>query len=236
MRDGTLGGLPRAQKDKDPGRSELETYGEDEIRALLDACDERPRGVRDRLAILLMWCAGLTQSELLMLDSDAWTARTGRVSVPGKRARTVMVPRVRRREITSAWGRWVAEWTPIVDDPSTPFICNLQGDRIDDSYYRRMLPRLAARAGLKRRVHAQGLRHTFAADMYRSGVPVELIWRQMGHAKLSFTVAYLARLCRERPTPDHEYLSTSGRGGGSGKSGRGRQAAGEHGTRSGISA
>lgn len=213
----------KAKKAKDPGRSSLETYTETEIRALLGACDSRPRGIRDRLAILLMWCAGLTQTELLTLPAAAWDGRSGKLEVPGKRARTVKVPEVRRKEISVALSKWVAEWRVLVDDESTPLISNLMGRRLDDSYYRRMLPKLAARASIERRVHAQGLRHTFAADMYRSGVPVELISRQLGHARLSFTVAYLARLQVDRPTPEHAYL-----GGGSRASRRRTAAAERH--------
>jgi transcriptional regulator with XRE-family HTH domain len=46
-----------------------------------------------------------------------------------------------------------------------PIFCTLQGGRLDSSYVRRLLPRLARKAGVDRRVHAHGLRHTYAAEL-----------------------------------------------------------------------
>ncbi len=47
-------------------------------------------------------------------------------------------------------------------------LCTLHGGRLDTSYVRRLLPRLAVRAGIEgKRVHAHGLRHTHAAELAR---------------------------------------------------------------------
>ena len=40
--------------------------------------------------------------------------------------------------------------------------CTLAGRPLDQSYVRHLLPRLARKAGIERRVHAHGLRHAFA--------------------------------------------------------------------------
>jgi len=59
------------------------------------------------------------------------------------------------------------------------------------SYVRTALPRLAAKAGIEKRVHAHALRHTLAFELMMEGVPVPIIQRQLGHASLATTQRYL---------------------------------------------
>lgn len=59
---------------------------------------------------------------------------------------------------------------------------------------RTLLPRLAGKAGIDKRVHPHGLRHTMAFELMMEGVPVPVIQRQLGHASLATTDRYLAHL------------------------------------------
>lgn len=72
-----------------------------------------------------------------------------------------------------------------------PLLCTIGGDALDASYVRRLLPRLAQRAGIQKRVHAHGLRHAHAAELAAEGKPVNLIQRQLGHSSLATTSRYL---------------------------------------------
>jgi len=58
----------------------------------------------------------------------------------------------------------------------------LRGNAMSDAYVRRLLKRLAAKAGIDKRVHAHGLRHTHAAQLRAEGVDIAIISRQLGHA------------------------------------------------------
>lgn len=58
-------------------------------------------------------------------------------------------------------------------------------------YVRLLLPRLAAKCGIEKRVHAHGFRHTHTAELAAEGVPVNVISRQLGHANTSVTARYL---------------------------------------------
>jgi site-specific recombinase XerD len=51
-----------------------------------------------------------------------------------------------------------------------PLFCTLAGCPILSGYVRDMLKRQAAKAGLEKRVHPHGLRHTHAAELEMSGV------------------------------------------------------------------
>lgn len=70
----------------------------------------------------------------------------------------------------------------------------LQGQPVHSAYVRALLPRLARRAGIDKRVHAHGLRHTHAAELALEGKPMNLIQAQLGHASLATTSSYLAHI------------------------------------------
>ena len=63
---------------------------------------------------------------------------------------------------------------------------------------RRLLPRLAARAGIEKRVHPHGLRHTHAAELAAEGKPLNLIQAQLGHASLATTDRYLCHIAPQQ--------------------------------------
>jgi hypothetical protein len=68
------------------------------------------------------------------------------------------------------------------------------GRPLRDSTYRETLKRYAKRAGICKRVHPHGLRHTHAHDLAMEGVPVPLIQRQLGHVDLAMTQHYIDHL------------------------------------------
>ncbi len=77
---------------------------------------------------------------------------------------------------------------------SSPLFCTLSGGWLQPSYVRQLLPRLAEKAGISKRVHAAGLRYTHAAELAAEGLPVELISAQLGHESLASTGRYLRRI------------------------------------------
>ena len=58
-------------------------------------------------------------------------------------------------------------------------------------HIRALLPRIASKAGVEKRVHAYGLRHTHAAQLGSEGVPVNIIQHQLGHSNAATTSRYL---------------------------------------------
>ncbi len=65
---------------------------------------------------------------------------------------------------------------------------------MDDGYFRALLPKLARQAGIAKRVHAHGLRHTHAFELMMEGVPMRIIQQQLGHVSLATTDRYLAHI------------------------------------------
>jgi site-specific recombinase XerD len=166
----------------------------DEVLALLYACGDTPVGKRNRALIVVMWRAGLRLAEALALrvedlDSHSRTIRV--MHGKGDKARTVAMD-------SQAWESlegWLRSRSPHWWD--SPVFCTLKGGPLSQSYVRAMLPRLAKKAGVTRRVHAHVFRHTFAVELVRAGTPVPLIQRLLGHSSLATTSIYLGSLSPE---------------------------------------
>ena len=175
----------------------LETYLPTiaDVRALAGACSRRaPTGIRNRALVLLLASTGLRISEALALRPRDWEAESGWVRVQrgkGDKARTVPVGLPEAVEALSAW--LDRRRTLGVTGHRTIF-CTLNGGRIQPSYTRALMPRLAGRAGIEGRIHAHGLRHFFAASLAQSRCPVVHIQQALGHSNLGTTSRYLARI------------------------------------------
>jgi site-specific recombinase XerD len=165
-----------------------------EIEGLIRACSYRaPTGVRNRALIALAWRGGLRVSEVLALRPKDVDVDSGVVVVQhGKGDKT------RRVGIDAGTGALVARWIEARRKsgmgPNRPLICTLDGGQMDSSYVRHLLPRLAKRAGIEKRVHCHGLRHAYAVELEREGATVSAIRDLLGHSSASVTDRYLRRL------------------------------------------
>ena len=166
----------------------------DEVRRLLAQCSATSStGTRYRALITVMYRSGLRCSEALALRPKDVDLRAGSVTVlhgKGDRRRTV--------GIDPGAGRVVAAWIRYrrrLDLPhDAPLFCTLRGNPIPPSQIRTLLPRLARKAGVDKRVHPHGLRHTHAFELMMEGVPMPIIQSQLGHASLATTDTYLAHI------------------------------------------
>lgn len=170
-----------------------ESYTRGEMKALIMSCDMFRQPERMRALISLLWRAGLRLDEALSLrpidvDDEYKTIRVLRGK--GSKARTVAI---------DDYGlKLINDWLAVRDvDPGSPLICTNSGKKISQSWVRTVLPKLGKRAGVDRRVHAHGFRHTFTVELVREGVPMPLIQRLLGHASLGTTSAYVASLAPE---------------------------------------
>jgi integrase/recombinase XerD len=173
----------------------LVTYlTEEEIDALLDACDQRTwTGRRDHAMFVLTIQTGLRISELAALTRDDITLGTGAhvhcIGKGRKERRTPLVPETRK--VLKAW---LAERAGDPDDPLFPTTTAKHLSR--DAIERRLARHVAAAAGsclsLKRkRVTMHTLRHTAAMRLLLAGNDVTVIALWLGHEQISTTNVYL---------------------------------------------
>ena len=72
-----------------------------------------------------------------------------------------------------------------------PVFCSQSGLALTDGYVRQLLPRLGREAGILKRIHAHGFRHTHAAQLREEGVDIGIISKQLGHTSIATTARYL---------------------------------------------
>lgn len=168
-----------------------EVLTESEAVALIKACSARaPTGIRNRALIAVLWRCGLRISEALALELRDLDFEAGTIRVrhgKGDKSRTVGLD----EQTAALLARWLDRRRDLSPGARAPIFCTLRGGRIDTSYIRHLLPRLARKAGVDRPVHAHGLRHTYAAELAREKTPINVIRDALGHTSLAVTDRYL---------------------------------------------
>lgn len=165
-----------------------------EMASLLRACSgTAPTGLRNRALIVVLYRAGLRITEALSLFPKDLDPVAGTVTVlrgkGGKRRTVGLDP-----QGFSVVERWLDRRAQRALNGRHPVFCTLDGRKVSSAYVRGLLPRLARKAGIEKRVHAHGLRHTHAAELAREGVPMNVIQQQLGHTSLATTSRYLAHV------------------------------------------
>ncbi len=163
----------------------------DEVQRLIGACSHTSTaGIRDRALIVLLYRTGLRSQEALDLrlkDIDFDVCSVTVLHGKGDRRRMVGID-PKALEYVAAWvKRRSAKGHP----PGAPLFCTSTGSKIWGGQLRTTLKQLGERAGIQKRVHAHGLRHTHAYELMMEKIPMPIIQRQLGHMSLATTDRYL---------------------------------------------
>lgn len=179
-----------------------------EVQALLDALPRRgASGSRNRALIVVLWRVGLRIGEALALAPKDLDLELGSITVlqgKGAKRRVVAVDRMTRRYLEA----WLAERSRLGIGEDTPLFCTVSRDvagvgrSMGAPSVREMLKRYARKAGLRKRVHPHGLRHTCAFELSEAGIPMTHIQQQLGHEDLAMTDHYVRHLA-----PRHLFAS-----------------------------
>jgi integrase len=162
-----------------------EVFTPAEIDALLSAFPETRVGVRDRALTAVTLYAGLRCSEALSLrpcdvdlDRMSVTIMNGKGS---KRGVSGMNPKA--VPYLEAWlaARGDSEWLFHTRTGKGMLAC----------YFREMIKKAGARAGIRHRCHPHALRHSCAVSLAKANVPVPIISKQLRHSNIATTAAYL---------------------------------------------
>lgn len=182
-----------------------------EFIGLVGACNPRYRAGRLNRALLgVLYGSGLRIAEALGLRRHNWDPDARALSVIGKgqRHRVVGIDPFCEKLLQSWVNEHARGWPADV-----PIFCTRDGGPIWPSQVRTTVKLMAKRAGIARRVHPHGLRHSLAAHLAEEGVPVNLIQQQLGHSSVATTSRYLAHV---RPQQVLEAMHRRDVGGGLG--------------------
>jgi len=156
----------QAQGQAPPNRGRTfpaELLTEAEIRALVRQCSMRaPTGVRDRALILTLYRSGMRLGEALALHLANVIQDGGSVQIVRRPGSATGVIRLEADDAEA-----VADWLGArrgLGLPAGLLFCTLDGGPVSDGHVRNMLRRRASKAGIGRRVHAEGLRRGAPPD------------------------------------------------------------------------
>jgi site-specific recombinase XerD len=167
---------------------EIVTAGE-ALQLIRAPSNRAPTGIRNRALLVVMYRGGLRIGEALALKPADVDCRAGTVRVmhgKGDRSRVVGLD-PGAMAVLEPWMERRAQ----LGIRTRALFCTLDGSPLDPSYVRKLLARLAGKAGIEKRVNPHALRHSHAAELAAEGVPVNVIQGQLGHANLAVTDRYL---------------------------------------------
>lgn len=171
----------------------VEILSATEVRALLYAPSSRaPTGLRNRALMAVMYGAGLRLAEALALKPSDINYDEGEVRVlcgKGQKDRNAGIDDGALGHVV----RWV-DRRKALGIRGRVLLCRLDGGPLDPRYVRAMMRRSAERAGIDKRVHPHGLRHTHAVELEQAGFTVSEIQDQLGHGSLNTTSIYLKHM------------------------------------------
>lgn len=142
------------------------------------------RNLRDKALIMTILSSGLRASEILNLKEDDLYRRSLIVSRgKGGKPRVTFIDPLTEKSIR--------EYHHKREVDSIFVFTNSFGKPLSRQYLSRMISETALRAGIKKRVSAHTLRHSFATNMLRKGARIEDVQPLMGHSNISTTRLYM---------------------------------------------
>ncbi|HEV8615498.1 MAG TPA: site-specific tyrosine recombinase XerD [Methylomirabilota bacterium] len=159
--------------------------------ALVEAPDvTRPRGIRDRALLELLYATGLRASECLGLRLDDLNLAAGYVICTGKGRKQRLVP-VGAEALAwlRAYLRDVRPRQARARDAGRLFL-NPRGGPLSRQSLWAIVRRAAAAAGIRRGVSPHMLRHSFASHLLEGGADLRSVQVMLGHADISTTQIY----------------------------------------------
>ena len=195
-------GKPRPTAPNADKKYPAEVLTPDEIQAMIRLCSPRaPTGIRNRALLMLLYRSGLRLSEAVGdraegvegirpvdVNFDDHSLRV----LHGKGDKSTT-----RYFDVSAEGvlmRWMDKRKELGFRNGGPLFCTLDGTPLHGQYVRNLVHRLGAKAGIEKRVHPHGLRHTFAVELDQANTPLTVIAKLLGHDNVATTAEYLQHL------------------------------------------
>jgi len=157
---------------------------EDVERLLRQPDVSKPRGLRDRAMLELLYATGLRVSELVGLRRGDLNLDLGVVRCVGKGSKERIVP-VGRPAIQAARAYLASR-----RDASPALFLGNRGRAMTRISFWRIIRRYARQAGIRTPISPHTLRHSFATHMLEGGADLRAIQELLGHANVVTTQIY----------------------------------------------
>ncbi len=168
-----------------------------EAEALLQAPDEKkPRGLRDRAMLEVLYGSGLRVTELATLKTAEINLDDGFLVCRGKGGKERIVPL--GRSSCKAIKRYLEEVRPLADAGGREeLFLSRRGRPFTRQGVWKLLRQHAAKAGLSAKISPHVLRHSFATHLLERGADLRSVQLMLGHSQITTTQIY-THVSRER--------------------------------------
>jgi integrase/recombinase XerD len=168
-----------------------------EVEELLRAPDDKkPRGVRDRAMLEVLYGSGLRVSELASLKLAEVNLEDGFLICRGKGGKERIVPL--GRSACGAVGRYLAEVRPlVVSGERDELFLSRRGKPFTRQGLWKLIRQHAREAGLAAKISPHILRHSFATHLLERGADLRSVQLMLGHSQITTTQIY-THVSRER--------------------------------------
>lgn len=163
----------------------------EELEKLFAAClGEKPRDLRDRALLELLYATGIRVSELTSIRISDIDSDLGIVRVMGKGRKERYVPFGSFAQ--SAIERYIEVSRPLLMKTTKheQLFVNLRGGPLTDRGVRHVLDAIVEKASIQSNVYPHMLRHTFATHLLTAGADMRTVQELLGHSDLSSTQIY----------------------------------------------
>jgi integrase/recombinase XerD len=162
----------------------------EQVLALIDAPDvAKPRGLRDRAMLSLMYSSGLRVSELIRLELRDVDLARGVLTAFGKGGKRRMVP-MGEVALGHLEAHLAAQPAPRRGSSSGLVFHSPRGAPWTRQMVWKLVGRYARSAGLPGRVHPHRLRHSFATHLLAGGADLRTVQTFLGHSDIVTTEIY----------------------------------------------
>ena len=165
----------------------------DEAKSLLAACDNTTAGIRDKAVFATLYRGGTRIAETLKVrPADINWEKKLLVIQEGKgnKSRTIVLD----DGALDVLKTWAERRKSLGINGHHVFFCAVNkpalGNQLQSSHFRHKIKELQKKAGIPKRCHLHGLRHTATSELLEEGFDMPTISRQLGHKRVSTTDLY----------------------------------------------
>ncbi len=176
------------------GKSLPKAISPHEVDELLEQPARRatPEAKRDRAMLELLYATGMRVTELVSLDVEniSLELRNGYARCMGKGAKERSIPI--HMHAVEALQDYLGEARPVLvrNRNEQALFVNRRGERLTRQGFWLILKGYAKAANLSPDITPHTLRHSFATNMLRGGMPLRNVQEMLGHANISTTQVY----------------------------------------------
>lgn len=168
-----------------------ETLNELQMQQLIESVDTtKPRGLRDRAIIELLYASGLRISELANARLENFNAEQRILRVTGKGNKMRLVPV--GRKACEALAAYVSAERPklVKTRTGSEIFLSARGTRLTTVRLWQIVKERARLSGLEANIYPHLLRHSFATHLLGNGADLRIIQEMLGHSDISTTQVY----------------------------------------------